>query len=119
MDLEDPNFLWMHFRPSFLSHAVSKVLKKDVHLANPTTPVGALPDVGTHNLRKFDFSLAFLYLACPNLQQLCDRIGSRSMAVPMLVYIRNIPGPSFHLCTTLGTLKPGMAQIRFACDLKN
>ena len=75
-DLEDPKFLWMHVSPSFLSRAVTKVLKKAVQLANPTTPVGALPDVGMHNLRKFAFCLAFLYMLCENLQQLCDRVGS-------------------------------------------
>ena len=57
------------------------VLEKAVRLANPTSPVGET-HVGTHNLRKFAYSLAFLYFECSDLQQLCDRAGSRSMAIP-------------------------------------
>ena len=84
-------------------------------MANPTFPVGET-HVGTHNLRKFAYSLAFLYFQCSDLQQLCDRAGSRSMAIPFAVYIRNIPGNPFYTCTPLGTLKPGMPRIRQACD---
>ena len=65
-DLEDLNFLWMRLRPGFLSRAVTRVLS--LSLVDPSSPVAALPDVGTHNLRKFAYSLAYLYFGGDNLQ---------------------------------------------------
>ena len=88
-----------------------RVLKQAVLLADPTAPADEI-HVGTHNLRKFAYSLAFIYFECSDLQTLCDRAGSRSMSNPMAVYIRNIPGDPFYVCTPLGTLKPGMPRIR-------
>ena len=111
----DPNRLWLCI-PSFLGRLVIRVIKSALLWANPSTPEDLLPHVGTHNLRKFALSLAFLYFLCRNLQQLWDRVGSRTGRVPRLTYIRNIAGPAVYLCTPLGTLKPGMQKLRFACD---
>ena len=89
-----------------------------MHLANPTVPAEEV-QCGTHNLRKFAFSLAYIYFECPDLQILCDRAGSRSMTTPLSVYIRNIPGDPFYVCTPLGTLRPGMPRVRDACAPKS
>ena len=109
-------FLWTHFNLGFLSRAVTRVIS--LSLVDPSSPVAALPDVGTHNLRKFAFSLAYIYFDGNNLQQLANRAGSRNIKVPMNHYIRNVRGPSFYVCTPLGTLKPGIPKVRTACDPK-
>ena len=59
-DFEDPNRLLMS-NPDVLARVVIKVIKSAILWANPTTPVDRLPHVGTHDLRKFALSLAFLY----------------------------------------------------------
>ena len=115
-DLGDLEFLWMNLHSGFLSRAVTRVIS--LSLVDPSSPVAALPDVGTHNLRKFAFSLAYIYFDGNNLQQLANRAGSRNIKVPMNHYIRNVRGPSFYVCTPLGTLKPGMPKVRPACDPK-
>ena len=55
-------------------------------------------------------------MPCEDIQQLCDRAGSKSMAVPHLYYIRNVTDVPFYMCTPLGTLKPNMSPIRLAQD---
>ena len=116
--LGDPNWLWL-CRQGFLGRIVTRVIKEALLWANPSTPEELLPHIGTHNLRKFALSLAFLYFLCRNLQQLWDRVGSRTGKVPRSTYIRNIAGPAVYVCTPLGTLKPGMQKVRFACDPQN
>ena len=117
-DLGDPDSLWFE-RPDFLGRLVIRVIKSALLWADPSASEGMLPHVGTHNLRKFALSLAFLYFLCENLQQLWDRVGSRNGTVPKSVYIRNITEPAVYVCTPLGTLKPGMPKVSFACDPMN
>ena len=117
-DLGDPDSLWFE-RPDFLGRLVIRVIKSALLWADPSASEGMLPHVGTHNLRKFALSLAFLYFLCENLQQLWDRVGSRNGTVPKSVYIRNITEPAVYVCTPLGTLKPGMLKVSFACDPMN
>ena len=72
--LGDPSYLWLKSEPVVLSHAVVRVIQQAVHLANPTVPAEEVR-CGTHNLRKFAFSLAYIYFECPDLQILCLSTG--------------------------------------------
>ena len=110
--------LWLHGnRPDgFLSCAVINVIKESMKVANPLPPAGGYPSAGTHHLRKFSLSFAYKYGFCKDLQQLWDRVGSKSQVTPLRVYIRNVPDITFYMCSPLGTLRPDMLPIRVASD---
>ena len=114
-DLGDPEFLWLQ-SPGSLSRVVIDVLETVIDLEYPAIPAHKRPKTGTHNLRKFAYSFAWKFMPCEDIQQLCDRAGSKSMAVPHLYYIRNVTDVPFYMCTPLGTLKPNMSPIRLAQD---
>ena len=93
--------LWLHGnRPDgFLSCAVINVIKESMKVANPLPPAGGYPSAGTHHLRKFSLSFAYKYGFCKDLQQLWDRVGSKSQVTPLRVYIRNVPDITFYMCS--------------------
>ena len=84
--------------------------------ASPLPPAGGYPRVGTHHLRKFSFSYAYIYGVCEDLQQLWNRAGSKSGLTPIKSYIRNVPEITFYMCSPLGTLQPNMPPQREVSD---
>ena len=110
--------LWLHGSSpkGFLSRAVIKVIKESMIVAHPLPPAGGYPSAGTHHLRKFSLSFAYKYGICNDLQQLWDRVGSKSKVTPLSVYIRNVPDITFYMCAPLGTLRPDMPPLRGASD---
>ena len=110
--------LWLHnSSPSgFLSRVIIKVIKESMKKASPLTPAGGYPKAGTHHLRKFSFSYAYIYGVCDDLQQLWNRAGSKSGVTPIKSYIRNVPEITFYMCSPLGTLQPNMPPLREVSD---
>ena len=95
-----------------MSHVVTKVTIESMKKACPLPPAGGYPRVGTHHLRKFSFSYAYIYGVCEDLQQLWNRAGSKSGLTPVKSYIRNVPEITFYMCSPLGTLRPNMPPMR-------
>ena len=112
--LGSPQRLWLHSTKQgcFLPSRVINVIKESMILASPLTPASDHPPVGTHHLRKFSFSYAYIYGVCDDLKQLWQRAGSKSDLVPIKSYIRNIPDITFFMCSPLGTLRPNMPRMR-------
>ena len=115
---ESSQRLWLHGSSpkGFLSRAVVKVINESMKMAHPLPPAGGYPRAGTHHLRKFSLSFAYKYGICNDLQQLWDRVGSKSKVTPLSVYIRNVPDITFYMCAPLGTLRPDMPPLRGASD---
>ena len=106
--------LWLHNSSptGFLSRVVIKVIKESMKKACPLTPAGGYPKAGTHHLRKFSFSYAYIFGVCNDVNQLWQRAGSKSGLVPLKSYIRDIPDITFFMCSPLGTLRPNMPRLR-------
>ena len=109
-----PQRLWLHStKPGgFLPSRVINVIKESMILASPLTPASDHPPVGTHHLRKFSFSYAYIFGVCNDVNQLWQRAGSKSGLVPLKSYIRDIPDITFFMCSPLGTLRPNMPRVR-------
>ena len=65
--------------------------------ASPLPPAGGYPRVGTHHLRKFSFSYAYIFGVCEDLQQPWNRARSKAGLIPTKSYIRNVPDITFYV----------------------
>ena len=112
--LRSPQRLWLHTsrQGGFIPSIIINVIKDSMKKASPLPPAGGYPRVGTHHLRKFSFSYAYIYGVCEDLQQLWNRAGSKSGLTPVKSYIRNVPEITFYMCSPLGTLRPNMPPMR-------